>query len=368
LTREQEVELGKSIESAAHALLAAVDRSPRAVNELRSIVAELRDDTPIDELPVVPFDGSDKDDGVEAVTLAADEVGRADPSRSQHGLSRPAVERLVERLERARESARGAEQRALVSTLSEIRRQRDVAERATATFVEANIGLVIWMANKRGQTRMSLGDLIQEGSLGLIRAVEKFDHRRGIRFTTYAAWWIRHFMNRALSDQSRTIRLPVHLVETRSKVTRSAREFRQEQGRDPTDNELSERTGVAVEKLRGVLSVPGEPVSIDAAIGPEGDTRIGDLIADPEAAQVLDDISERQVQHRLRELLCNLKPREQEVLRLRYGIDRPVGMTLSEVGERFSLSRERIRQIESDALAKLRKPAEEEGLDAHFLG
>jgi len=364
ITREEECALGKCIEEANRALLEAIWGSPLVTREL-SFVLDADGGGGAEEPLEEPTEGAD----VPAVPAAGANASEASgPAEAPRALSRNVVALLLDRLEAVRREAHGPDRKSLSTSIAEIERQRDAGEQAITSLVEANIGLVFWMANKRALHGMSLGDLVQEGSLGLIRAAEKYEYRRGIRFNTYATWWIRHFMNRALSDQSRTIRLPVHLVETRSKVLRAAREFRQERGREPSESELAERTGVTGDKLRLVLAVPGEPVSLDAPIGAEGDTRIGDLVADPDAQRALEDLSTQQIQKRLRELLSTLKPREQEVLRLRYGIDRPDGLTLSEVGEHFSLSRERIRQIEGMALAKLRRHAEDEDLGAHLTG
>jgi RNA polymerase primary sigma factor len=239
---------------------------------------------------------------------------------------------------------------------------------AMATLVEANMGLVYWMATKRGRSLLPLADLVQEGTLGLMRAVEKFDYRRGVRFNTYAAWWIRHAINRALSDQSRTIRIPVHLLETRHKLSRIARELAHEQGRDPSPAELSNRTGILPETIRAVASIPAEPVSMDAPLNANGDLRLGDIIADPRGDSVVEGISARQVGSRLRDLMGMLTEREQEVLSLRFGVRGSECLTFEQIGQRLSLSRERVRQIEAAALAKLRPQAAAERLDAHLSG
>jgi RNA polymerase primary sigma factor len=224
------------------------------------------------------------------------------------------------------------------------------------------MGLVIWIANKKKNAGLPLNDLIQEGTMGLMRAVEKFDYRRGLRFNTYAIWWVRQAVNRALSDQSRTIRIPVHQLETRLKVAGIARAFAHEHGRDPTDSELARAAGLPLVKIRTLASVPKEPLSMETPTGDEGDARLGDFVAGPESRSALDQISQKDLEQRLRRLLGGLSPRHAEILKLRFGIDHSEALTLNEIGERLSLSRERIRQLEVEALAKLRGRAAEEDL------
>jgi RNA polymerase sigma factor (sigma-70 family) len=286
----------------------------------------------------------------------------------KHGLQARVLDRLVDRLVALSLARRGSAREALDVTISAIRRHRAAADRAKAVFVEANIGLVVSMAARWSRAGLSLQDLTQEGSLGLMRAVEKFDHRRGIRFSTYASWWIRHSLNRALCDQSRTIRLPVHLVEKRHRMARIARELAQESGHDPTASELSERSGMSEDDVRRLGAIPLEPVSLDAPASPVNDTRLGDLIADAGTTSAIDAISAKESARRIRHLLTTLPSREKELLRLRFGIDGHDTLTLAEIGGRLSLSRERVRQLEARALTKLREQAATEELDSHLFG
>jgi RNA polymerase primary sigma factor len=280
----------------------------------------------------------------------------------KYGLRDVVSESILDHVVDARDAASGSERADLESTIAALRTARGAAEEARTALIEANIGLVVWVANKRKNNGLPLSDLIQEGTLGLMRAVEKFDHRRGLRFNTYAIWWVRHSVNRALSDQSRTIRIPVHQLETRLKVAGVARSFVHEHGRDPTDAELARAAGVPVSKVRTLATMPKEPLSMDLPQTDEGELRLGDLIAEPGNTSALDELSRRELERRLRALLGRLSSRDAEVLKLRFGIDRPDCLTLNEIGERLSLSRERIRQIEVEALAKLRGPAAAEDL------
>jgi RNA polymerase primary sigma factor len=255
----------------------------------------------------------------------------------QYRLSDRSIARIVAKLEATREQLRPSGRKSVEATIAAIRRGRRQSDRARTALIEANLGLVVWMAKKKAGQGLGLGDLIQEGNMGVMRAVEKFDHRRGVRLNTYAAWWVRHFMNRALSEQSRTIRIPVHLIEARHKVARNGREFAQEHGREPTEKELSLRTGVPLDKIARIFSVPKEPVSMNAPLGPESDGRVEDMVADHRAASPLEEIAMKHLQSRLRKLLGALTSREQEVLRLRFGLDRPEGLTLEEVADAEAL-------------------------------
>jgi RNA polymerase primary sigma factor len=283
-----------------------------------------------------------------------------------HPLNRRAIDSIVAECQALSNEPSRSGARAAAATVARIRKGQLQTERARTTLIEANLGLVVWMANKRGGRGLAMADLVQEGNLGIMRAVDKFDHRRGVRFNTYAAWWVRHFMNRALSDQGRVIRLPVHLLETRSKVRRTAQRFSQEHGREPNAEEIAKETGFSLVRVADVLGILPPPLSMDAPAHADGERRLGDQVADQDAASPVDRIAADFVRARLRHVLGTLTAREQEVLRLRFGIDRPEPLNLRQIGERFSLSRERVRQIERDALAKLRAGAETEGLAWHL--
>lgn len=383
LTGEEEVALAREIEREKCALFDVLARSPDALGALCSILEatdagtrESDDSTfAMNEAPEVadllvaarrvrsqPAEAdstSEAGDGEDAAI--ADFVDAS----SRHGLSPVLLDAVIANLVALRDDRRGSRREALDATISAIRCHRSAAERAKAVFVEANLGLVVSLASRRSRSGIALQDLVQDGTLGLMRAVDKFDHRRGIRFSTYAAWWIRHALNRALSDRSRTIRLPVHLVEKRQRLERFARELRQENGREPTEEELSHRARIPEDEVRRVSSIPLEPVSLDAPVGSDNDIRLGDLVPDSSATSAIDEISSKTVAHRLRHLLTTLPRREEEVLRLRFGLDRQDPLTLTEIGGKLSLSRERIRQLEARALSKLREQAANEGLDSH---
>jgi RNA polymerase primary sigma factor len=278
-------------------------------------------------------------------------------------LSRQAVDQVIGELE-ARLRTRRMGRKAIASAISTLRGCRETYESAKAALVGANMGLVFMLANKRTHPGLSLYDLVQEGSMGLMRAVDRFDHRRGIRFVTYAGWWIRHAINRALSDQARTIRIPVHMLDARYRVRRVAEQLSQRAGPEPTDAELARRSGLSLDKVRMLASIPPEPMSLDAPLFEGGDGRLADVIPDREGASPVDFVSATQAQVHLRQLLKTLTPREEEVIRLRFGIDRPEPLALEEVGRKFAVSRERIRQIEAGALDKLYQRAASERLDS----
>lgn len=248
----------------------------------------------------------------------------------------------------------------LLSAQEEIDLAKRMAEgdqEAKQKLAEANLRLVVSVAKRYVGRGMLFLDLIQEGNLGLIKAVEKFDYRKGYKFSTYATWWIRQAITRAIADQARTIRIPVHMVETINKLIRVNRQLLQDYGRDPRPDEIAREMGISEEKVREIIKVAQEPVSLETPIGEEEDSHLGDFIPDDDAPAPAEQAAFTLLKEQLMEVLDTLTPREEKVLRLRFGLDDGKARTLEEVGREFNVTRERIRQIEAKALRKLRHPS-----------
>jgi RNA polymerase primary sigma factor len=273
--------------------------------------------------------------------------------------------RRVRRKMREVEAATGLEGKASGELIKRLGVWKRRAESAKIKLIESNLRLVVSIAKRYLNRGLPFLDLIQEGNIGLMRAVEKFEYRRGHKFSTYATWWIRQAISRAISDQARTIRIPVHMTETINRLVRISRNLVQEKGREPTYDEIAEKMDLPVEKVRKILGISKEPVSLETPIGDDEDTLLGDFIADKKVSAPPDDVSISYLIDHLDEVLSTLTPREEKILRMRFGIGERTDYTLDEVGNLFNVTRERIRQIEAKALKKLRHPVRSKKLKSY---
>jgi RNA polymerase primary sigma factor len=260
------------------------------------------------------------------------------------------------KIRRVEEDAKLTEE-VLRDTVAEIQDAEHMAERAKAALIEANLRLVVSIAKKYTNRGLQFLDLIQEGNIGLMKAVDKFEYKRGYKFSTYATWWIRQAITRAIADQARTIRIPVHMIETINKLIRTSRYLVQELGREPMPEEIAEKMELPLDKVRKVLKIAKEPISLETPIGEEDDSHLGDFIEDKSVISPSDAVISMNLAEQTRKVLATLTPREEKVLRMRFGIGEMSDHTLEEVGLDFEVTRERIRQIEAKALRKLRHPS-----------
>ncbi|KYF85250.1 RNA polymerase subunit sigma [Sorangium cellulosum] len=386
LTREGEVAIGRRIEAGALACFEAWVRSPIALRELAFTAEDVENGALSLRDLLCEADANDPEADACATRLAGLlDVARALAARKQDdegveialaglaaGLAElrldPAFEERIERSLRAAAAAADKAERAPIeATLAAIARGRRAVAQAKSELVQANLRLAVAIAREHQRFGVPLLDLVQEGNLGLIRAADKFEYRRGHRFGTYAAWWIKQAIKRTILNQGKPVRMPVHLTAIRSQVVRARRDLVQERGREPSVEEVAERSGLSVEKVRVIGELALEPLSLDAPVGEEGDTRFGDLLANEEPTPA-DMLARRRLIEQTRELLDSLQPRERELLRRRFGLDGNEDETLEEIGQSFSLTRERIRQIEAKLLEKLRMRSRQRELGSYLEG
>jgi RNA polymerase primary sigma factor len=338
-------ELVERIEQANREIIGCEHKSGLSIKELQKTLREIRS-SPLRQRAIAKKLGI-RPDEIEEMSLV--------------------IANARKKIKRVEEEAKLTET-VLRDTVNEIEDGERTAEKAKAELVEANLRLVVSIAKKYTNRGLQFLDLIQEGNIGLMKAVDKFEYKRGYKFSTYATWWIRQAITRAIADQARTIRIPVHMIETINKLIRTSRYLVQELGREPTPEEIAEKMELPLDKVRKVLKIAKEPISLETPIGEEEDSHLGDFIEDKSVISPADAVISMNLAEQTRKVLATLTPREEKVLRMRFGIGEKSDHTLEEVGQDFEVTRERIRQIEAKALRKLRHPSRSKRLKSFMEG
>jgi RNA polymerase primary sigma factor len=338
-------ELVERIEQANREIIGCESKSGLSIKELQKTLREIRS-SPLRQRAIAKKLGI-RPDEIEEMALV--------------------IANARKKVKRVEEEAKLTEH-VLRDTVNEIEDGERTAEKAKAELVEANLRLVVSIAKKYTNRGLQFLDLIQEGNIGLMKAVDKFEYKRGYKFSTYATWWIRQAITRAIADQARTIRIPVHMIETINKLIRTSRYLVQELGREPTPEEIAEKMELPLDKVRKVLKIAKEPISLETPIGEEEDSHLGDFIEDKSVISPSDAVISMNLAEQTRKVLATLTPREEKVLRMRFGIGEKSDHTLEEVGQDFEVTRERIRQIEAKALRKLRHPSRSKRLKSFMEG